>query len=293
MDVKSHLISVIIPAYNADRFIKESIESVLSQSFKDFELIIVDDGSKDDTKEIIDEFIHLTNIKYIYQENTGVSAARNTGAQLAKGEYLVFLDADDILMPHCLEKRLQKIENSDFGLVHNDMQTVRFEDNSLGEVMFGREGFILDDLLLWEGCSIPTPSSIMVKRKVYEEVGGFHTALSNNADQEWFFRVASKYKIGRIPEPLTYYRIHANNMHSNVELLESDSITSYNLAKENKLFKSKIFEKQCFSNMYLIVAANLIGSHNVGNKLRAVKYLLRGIFLYPPNFRKVVKKIAS
>lgn len=293
MEVKPHFVSVIIPAYNADRFIKEAIESVLSQSIKDFELIVVNDGSKDNTQKIVDEYIHIANVKYIYQENAGVSAARNTGARMARGEYLVFLDADDILMPACLEKRLKKIEGSDFGLVHNDMQTVHLEDDSLGEIMSGREGFILDNLLLWEGCSIPTPSSVMIKREVFENVGGFHTALSNNADQEWFFRVASKYKIGRIPEPLTYYRIHADNMHNNVELLESDSITSYNLAKENKLFKSKAFEKKCFSNMYFITAANLIGTRRIGNKLRGVKYLFRGILLYPPNFRKVVKKIAS
>ncbi|KAB2867528.1 MAG: glycosyltransferase family 2 protein, partial [Bacteroidales bacterium] len=100
----SPLISVIIPTYNAERFIIETLTSVINQSYTHWECIIIDDGSTDSTKEIIDEYCKADNrIKYYYQKNSGPSVARNVGVKIALGEYIQFLDSDDVLLPERFE----------------------------------------------------------------------------------------------------------------------------------------------------------------------------------------------
>ena len=157
--------------------------------------------------------------------------------------------------------------------------------------MEGKEGDLLDDLLLWEGCCIPTPSSVMVRREVFESVGGFNPALSNNADQEFFFRVARDYLIGKIDKPLAYYRTHDNNMHKNIKLLEKDSLKAYSLASTNNLFKSQRFKDRCYSNMYMILAANFLKSGKFMGWFKGIKYLALSFYSHPSNVNKAIKKL--
>jgi len=113
-------VSTIIPAYNCERYIKETIESVLSQTYKDIELIIIDDGSTDRTGEIVRSF--ESKVEYIRQsKNTGPSAARNRGIEKAKGEYIAFLDGDDVWMPTKIEEQIKLLEsNKDIALVYSN-----------------------------------------------------------------------------------------------------------------------------------------------------------------------------
>lgn len=106
------VISVVIPAYNSAQHIIGSIDSVLGQSISEFEIIVVDDGSKDNSKEVVEPYLTDPRIRYIYQENRGLPGARNTGAQHAKGKYLAFLDADDFLAPNALERMRGEFERS-------------------------------------------------------------------------------------------------------------------------------------------------------------------------------------
>src|SRR4030042_4018515 len=104
-------VSVIIPTYNYAHFLFEAVKSVLDQTYKDFELIIIDDGSTDNTKDVVDNIMKKSNvIRYFYQVNQGLSAARNHGIRVAKGEYIALLDADDIWSDKFLEKMSSKIE---------------------------------------------------------------------------------------------------------------------------------------------------------------------------------------
>ncbi|MEP4533558.1 MAG: glycosyltransferase [Cyclobacteriaceae bacterium] len=284
------MVSVIIPAYNATKYIDETIDSVLNQSFQDLEVIIVNDGSRDDTASIISKRSNIDKrVSSIHQENAGVSSARNNGIRKAKGEYLVFLDADDVLCVDCLSQRVNYlIENKNIGLVHNDMEVIDSRSKGTGEIMSGMEGDVLTDLLLWEKTVIPTPSSIMVRRQVVDDIGGFSEELSNNADQFFFFMVASKYKVGRIPKVLTKYRVHSGNMHNNIGLLERDSLRAYQLATVRGLFKSVWFKRRCFSNMYLILGANWLGAKK---RWRFVKYFFKAVLSYPPNITKIIKRV--
>ncbi|CAA6819636.1 MAG: Unknown protein [uncultured Aureispira sp.] len=291
--MKDTFVSVIIPAYKAGLYIKETIQGVLDQTHTNFELLIIDDGSPDNQAEVIAPIADSdARIQYIRQENGGVSSARNHGYRLSKGTFIAFLDADDIWLPTNLELKLAKFaSDAALGLVHSDMAIMDGDSKLTGASKSGKEGYILEDLLSWNGTCIPTPSSILVKRAVVEKVGGFDVELSNAADQEFFFRVANAYKIGRVPTITWWYRVHDNNMHSNIPVMEKDALLSYQRAEEHGLFKSKAFRNECFANMYLIMGASWWGDGQ--NKLKGVQYILKAILIYPATIGKLFKKVFS
>ncbi|WP_436515262.1 glycosyltransferase family 2 protein [Ekhidna sp. To15] len=260
------MISVIIPAYNAVNFLKQTVKSVINQTYKDWELIIVNDGSKDGTLGLSNELASEdTRIRVVDQQNGGVSSARNTGIKDAKGKYLSFLDADDCWHENFLIRCFEKLDGSHLGLVYSDLLIIDEKGNRTGEIKKGKEGWLLDDLLAWKEHIISPPSGILVKRELIETIGAFDEQLSNNADQDFYIRSAAEFEIGKVEEPMLLYRIHSNNMHGNIKVMETDTIKVFKKAKESQLFKSERFMKSCFSNMYLILAKSYLGHEkNIG-----------------------------
>ena len=285
------LVSVIIPAYNAESYIGATLSSVQQQSYTHWELWVVVDGATDGTEAAVLPFAESDpRIHCLVKTNSGVSDTRNKGFERAQGEYLAFLDADDIWLPHNLERKVGLFEaNPALGLVHSDAEIIDEHGIPQGSYKRGKEGDLLNDLLLWNGTCIPAPSSILVKREVIEQVGGFDTELSTAADQEFFFRVAHQYTIGRVPEVTWNYRVHQNNMHSNIALMEKDELLVYQKAKKNGLFSSRRFYRQCVSRMYLILAGSWWKEGN--NKSRALYFMAKAVSAYPPIFRELVKKV--
>lgn len=292
--MKQPLVSIIIPAYNTELYIEETIRSVLIQSYSNLECIIIDDGSTDNLEYIVKNIQKKDNrLLYKKQENKGVSSARNHGFELSNGEYIAFLDADDLWSTDRIEKMVNVFKTNDtsVGLVHSDMAFINSKSQLTGEVNTGLSGNVLDDLLLWEQCVIPAPSSVLIKRSVIDNIGGFNETLSNSADQEFFFRIANKYTILRLPEPLGFYRKHSSNMSNNAFLIESDQIKTYKIANNQRLFKNKKFRKRCFSNMHLTIAAcHWNDSKHYG---RSLFYLFLSIIEYPRNLIKIYRKIIS
>lgn len=288
------LISVIIPAYNAEKYIEETIHSVLNQTYSNLEVIVADDGSTDNTANIVHNICNKdSRLKLIKQKNKGVSIARNTGIDASVGDYIALSDADDVWLPIHLELLLQKLlSDNTLGFVHSDYQVI--DNNSQKKNEFsrgGKEGYLLNGLLLGHIEWIPGPSGILFKKEVIASVGGFDAALSNVADQEFFFRAASKYKIGRVPEITWYYRIHSSNMHSNIDLLEKDTLLAFKKVDQNKLFRSPSFRRQCYSNMYFMLAGSFWMQGN--NKIKSLKYLIKSTAYHPPVLYKIIKKIFS
>ncbi|MEP1034896.1 glycosyltransferase [Ekhidna sp.] len=283
-------VSVIIPVYNGENFISETINSVLKQSFKDFEIILVDDGSKDNTKKILESFSDQ-RLKVLHIENRGVSNARNVGYKESKADFLAFLDADDLWLPERLYETVAYLDaHIEVGLVHTHMAVIDENSKENGDVYAGKEGDILEDLLLWNGCCIPAPSSILMRREVLENIGLFDTNLSTAADQEIFFRIANQYKIGMVSKVLGLYRIHGENMHLNIVRMEKEHIYAYNKAFKLDLYKNRSFKRKCYSNMYMILA----GSYWVqgANKKRAIIMIMKSLQSDFSNvMRKLLKKI--
>jgi glycosyltransferase involved in cell wall biosynthesis len=207
------LVSVIIPCYNQGHFLAEAISSCLAQTYSHVEIVVVDDGSTDATREIAARF----PVKYVYQENRGLSAARNTGIQRSEGEFLVFLDSDDHLLPHAVETALHFLgENNDCGMTVGNH---RFITHS-GEFIRESDKPLLHGdhyarLLL--NNFIETPGCAMYRRSIVQLVGEFNTELRASEDYDFYLRVARSCKIVSHSEVVSDYRLHGSSMSRNPE----------------------------------------------------------------------------
>ncbi len=204
--------SVIIPAYNAERFIDIAIRSVLMQSYSDFELIIVDDGSSDGTQEKIKHYTD-SRIRYVYKENGGVSSARNKGISVSKAEYICFLDADDEWKNNHLEVMASLIEKFDqcgmfitgYDIRLNNGQIVHKSKALLRDMpteqLASDNGF---ELILKYGYFFNT-NTICCKKEVFDKAGLFECGVKNGEDDDMWFRILSYYSLAVTKEPTTIY----------------------------------------------------------------------------------------
>ncbi len=281
---------MIIPVYNGESFIEETINSVLNQTFKDFELIIVNDGSTDNTLSILAQF-EDERISLYSKKNEGVSIARNFGFLKSKSKYIAFLDADDLWDEERLQLTIQFLdENEDYGLVHTACQCIDENSSKIDRILIGKEGWLLDDLLKWEEECVPGPCTNMLLRKeVFEKSGMFDPILSTAADQDIMFRLANITKIGLIDKILGYYRIHGNNMHMNIKKMEWGHRYAYDKANNNGLVKSKSKYRGYLANLYWIFAGDYwVVKRDVFNSFRCV---LKSISYRPSNLFKFIRKI--
>jgi Glycosyltransferases involved in cell wall biogenesis len=213
-------ISVIIPTYNYGRFLREAIDSALAQSYTPLEIIVVDDGSIDDTPQILAEY--GDRIRAIRQDNQGVGAARNTGIAAARGEYLAFLDSDDLWHPRKLAAQIARFEaDPSLGLVHCGAESIDAAGNTLSVSLTGMEGWVGPDLLRLDREVIAGPgSNAMVPKRVAEELGGYDNRLQPSEDWDFCYRVAVRYRVGFVGEVLVTYRQHGGGGHLNIPRME-------------------------------------------------------------------------
>ena len=211
-------ISVVIPTYNYGRFVREAIDSVLAQTCAPLEIVVVDDGSTDDTEQIVRSY--GDRVRYIRQENAGVAAARNTGIANARGEYIAFLDSDDVWLPEKLAKQLARFDSDPgLGLVYAGAE--RFDESgTLSVELDGMEGWIAPELLRLERGVIASGSGMLLPKQVAEEVGGFDADLQPSEDWDFCYRVALRHRIGFVPEVLVRYRQHGSGLHLDVPRME-------------------------------------------------------------------------
>jgi glycosyltransferase involved in cell wall biosynthesis len=208
-------VSVIIPAHNAARFVTETIESVLHQTYRDLEVIVVDDGSTDETVQVLRAF--KDRIVLRSQPNGGVARARNAGARIATGEWLAFLDADDLWLPEKLERQLE-LADAGTAWIYSD----RFNFGSLGdgpeiqsEITTMHEGDVFTALLA-EGNFISS-STVIVRKEIFDRVGGYCENLRGTEDWDLWIRVSERNSIRFCPRPLLRYRIHSAGISHNYD----------------------------------------------------------------------------
>ena len=207
-------VSVVIPAYNAMTYLPETLDSVLKQTFTDFEVLIVNDGSTD---SIVTWASAITDprVQLISQDNQGLPGARNTGIAHAKGEYIAFLDADDLWEPTKLEKQVQCFqENPNAGVVYTWSLLVDEYGKPTGRIFASQaEGNVWQQLL--ETDVISNGSSAMVRKDCFEAVGVFDHTLTSAEDLDMWLRIASQYSFAVVKEPLTLYRQYSRSMSKN------------------------------------------------------------------------------
>lgn len=244
-------VSVIIPIYNAEKFISETIESVMAQTYPDWEIIAVDDGSTDKTPEILKEYKKKLpkKLHVITQKNSGVSIARNTGVSDAKGEYIAFLDHDDLWLPEKLEKQVKVLDsNKELGLLYSDSYMIDERGNLKKDTLISSimsrnilrikmfRGNILNELFCVD--FIPLLTTI-VRKDTFDKVGMFNPEYKISEDYDLFLRIAQLYTVDFIERPLAKYRIHSRGISKNIEIRVNEDlqIMEYWLNKKPELRK--------------------------------------------------------
>jgi glycosyltransferase involved in cell wall biosynthesis len=201
-------VSVVIPLYNCEQHIGETIESVLAQTFRDYEIIVIDDGSTDGSAGIVRRF--GSAVRYVYQPNTGVAAVTNRGVLLSQGELIAFLDNDDVWLPAKLERQVAFLDQHPAcGFVNCDMQYVSESGVRMDRYLKGMnlgEAYVR----LFQNGYVIMCSAVMVRRSVYDQAGGFDEAFVSAGlqEMEWMSRVVQCTEVGYVPDILVLYRDH-------------------------------------------------------------------------------------
>jgi glycosyltransferase involved in cell wall biosynthesis len=279
-------VTVVIPTYNSGHFLGDSIQSVLTQTFQDFEIIIVDDGSTDNTKEVVQSFTDL-RLGYVYQENEGVSVARNYGFRLSSGNDVIFLDSDDVLLQDTLRKCVNVLDNyPEAGLCYGQVNMMD-EDGYIFRVRkssFAHNSGIVDQKnqireLLFT-CRITT-SAALIRHQCLNEVGAFHEKLRISEDRHMFIRIAKKFPVAYLAEPLIKYRVHTDQLHKQVDpkvaemanlLILQEVFDDPELAPDFESIKG-----QAYSHSYRRIAGYAGGK----NMEMTRRYLRKAIKVYP------------
>lgn len=202
-------VSVITPTFNCATFIERALNSVMAQTFRDYEIVVIDDGSTDGTREFLAPW--RDRINYFYQPNGGLAHARNVAVSRSRGELLAYLDADDLWRPQKLQRQVEFMDtHPECGLLHTDLTIIDDNDRVLTEKWYAESGYVpaqglrLLDFINNNNMQVP---SIMERRECYDAVGGFDERFRRIEDYlHWFQVVLKGYSVGYLDEPLALYR---------------------------------------------------------------------------------------
>jgi len=228
------LVSVIMPTYNRAHYLGDSVVSVLKQTYGNFELLIIDDGSSDKTKNVVKYFVNKDpRVQYIFIQHTGCPAGpRNFGLERAQGDYLTFLDSDDEYLPEKLERQVTELQKGKLDVVGVGGVMVDAAGDEIKEVIAYPPKDWLKKILV--GNFIFNP--VMMTRAAYEKIGGFDECAKFVEDWEWLIRAAEHLKIGLIEEALFKYRVHGHNLTTSLDYKNKAATYAYVLGKHQALY---------------------------------------------------------
>lgn len=286
------LISVVIPAYNAEKTIKSTIESVLNQTCSDFELIIINDGSQDATLDIIASLAD-PRIKVISQPNSGPQKSRNRGLREAQGEYLAFLDADDLWTPDKLESQLKALqENPDAAVAYSWTNYINEVNEVIGRGSYVEaSGDVYLKLLLLD--FIGSGSNPLIKKLALLEAEGFDESLLAGQDWDMWLRLALRYSFTVVPAPQVLYRQSSESWSSNIRRRESGFKQVIAKALHQAPDTIQHYKKSIIANRYKCLTADTLqNSFNQSHGLMAAKFISIAILNDPSLLRaKVLIKV--
>ncbi len=286
-------VSVIIPTYNRAKFLPRTIDNVLCQTYQDFEILVIDDGSSDNTREIMQEYIkkHTGKIRYFYKENGGVPTARNLGIQLSNAEFIAFLDSDDIWDADKLKYQMQYMdEHPQIYMCNTDVEYIDEDDKSLGyskrrnKIPF--DGMVFRYVFQHHGI---VTSTMVVKKCVFDKIGLLDENLPIGDDTDIILRIAKSFQIGFIEKPLVKYRMHNMNIskHADTHLYHLKAVEKVLKADPDFAKNNKRLVFDVLSAIYVDYIEDLL-SHNdfkeaqkrVYNYLTYAKFSPRGQVLF-------------
>jgi alpha-1,3-rhamnosyltransferase len=256
------LVSVIIPAYNHEMYIEEALQSVINQTYKNIQLIVINDGSTDGTGAVIVNFIKKNdkfNIEYFSKPNEGICRTFNKGLELAKGKYIALLASDDMYASDKTEKQLRLMEeNANIGLVFSDHYFVRF--NQVTQIkatdykpstkrcfVNNIQNVNMYEKLLTE--NIIPALTVLIRKECFDKVGGFDNDLQRE-DYDMWLRISKEFPIAFIDEPLAYYRIHDSNLSHTAVGFNTFKII---MATMKKQYNDSPLKHQYFKRKYLFL----------------------------------------
>lgn len=276
---KPPAVSVIIPTYNRAHIIPQAIDSVLDQTFRDFEIIVVDDGSTDDTPAVLQNR-YGEKITCIRTKNCGLPAARNTGIKAARGQYIAFLDDDDAWLPEKLELQAALMQNSPSpGLVYCGSYTVDADGTVISETRPVKRGALFEDLL----CSndiVGSASAVLIAGGVFSRAGCFDETLAACEDWDLWIRIARDYMIDFVDQPLVKLRKHPNTMQRNLLNMERATFTVL-----DKYWTARVGEPGQSGKKNLLYSTHCVNcawKYFGAGDLRSFKRLLRQALDYQP-----------
>ncbi|MGB3510839.1 MAG: glycosyltransferase [Microcoleaceae cyanobacterium] len=292
------LISVIIPAYNSEKTIRETVESVLKQTFTDFELIVVNDGSTDSTLDILST-IEDPRLKIFSYPNAGSNPTRNRGFSHASGEYIAFLDADDLWTPDKLEAQLKALqENPQAAVAYSWCDRIDESSQFLREGgHFSANGNIYARLLLTN--ILENGSNPLIGRDAFTKVGGFDESVLAMQDRDLYLRLAAHYSFVAVPRVQLFYRVSTVSLSSNVLKLEFAGLRVIKAAFQEAPESLKYLKPHSFGNFYKYLTYKALMAYPERRKaLSASRFLVNAVRNDPVLLRrriiwKVLFKVGS
>lgn len=243
------VISVVVPVYNGEKTIKETIDSVLNQSFYDFELIVINDGSTDKSLEIISN-IKDERLKVFSYPNAGLSASRNRGISLATGEYISFIDADDLWTPDKLELQLKALqEHPQAAVAYSWTDCIDESGKFLGKCNYlSFSGDVRANLLLIN--FIDSGSNVLIRTEAFKKVGNFDESRKSCEDWDMWLRLAAEYSFIAVSKPQVLYRISSSSMSTNLLRMEAESMEVIEKACDRNPGYSSLLKRLSKGNIY-------------------------------------------
>ncbi len=270
-------ISVIIPVYNGEKTIQKTIESVLEQTFKDFEILVVNDGSTDATLAIISQFID-PRIQVFSYSNSGAPKSRNRGFEQSSGEYIAFLDADDLWVNDKLELQLQALENNPDAAVAYSWTDYLDESGKLFQTGTHQtfNGDVYPQLLITN--FLENGSNPLIRRDALANIGGFDETLLGGQDLDLYIRLAARYQFVAVPKVQVLYRLSGNSMSAQVVRQEQQCLAVIEKAFSQAPASLQHLKKQSLAKLYKYLLCRAVQGYPSQEKGRtALQFLFNYI----------------